>query len=71
MVWVGAAFTDSSVDAKFTEGGLDYDIGNADTDNKFALIGGCDLVTPQNVAINIEARITSEVSLSGGATVKF
>lgn len=69
--YVGIAYTDSKIEASFIESGTLYDVDDADNTDKVVLIGGADLLAPENVSINIEGRIIGEISLGGGATVRF
>ncbi len=69
--YVGLGYSNTDIDGRFTYNGVDYDIGDARGDDKLVLLGGCNLVFPENASVNVEARLISEVSMSGGATFKF
>ena len=69
--YVGLGYSNTDIDGTFAYNGVDYDIGDARGDDKLVLLGGCNLVFPENASVNVEARLISEVSMSGGATFKF
>lgn len=69
--YVGIGYSDCDIKSKFTYESTNYDIGNAESDNKAVLITGCDLNCPENVSLNVEGRLFGETSVGGGATVKF
>jgi len=69
--YVGLAYSDCKVEGKFTHSSTDYDIGDAESDDKVVLITGCDFVCPKNMSLNAEGRLIGETSVSGGATFKF
>ena len=69
--YVGIGYSDCRVEGKFTHSGTDYDIGDAESDDKVVLITGCDFVCQKNMSVNAEAKLIGETSVSGGATFKF
>ena len=69
--YVGGAYSDSKTKVQFQTSGTDYNIGDAESKNKFLLITGCDITSPENISINVEGRWIGETAASGGCTVKF
>lgn len=71
--YVGLAYADSDIDVHFVHDntGVKYDIGNAENKDKILLITGCNLLAPDDIALNVEGRWIGEVSASGGITLKF
>ncbi len=69
--YVGIGYSDCKVEGKFTHSNTDYNIGDAESDDKVVLITGCDLLCQENLSLNAETRLIGETSVSGGATFKF
>lgn len=69
--YAGLAYSNSDNDVRFRCAGVDFDLGNAENEDKFVLITGCDLISPENVSLNAEGRWIGETAASGGVTVKF
>lgn len=69
--YAGIAYFDSQNDISFNQGNQKYDIDTAANDNKFLFIMGCDIVSPENLSLNIEGRWIGETAVSGGFTAKF
>ena len=69
--YVGGGYSDSKTNVQFTYAGTDYALDDAENDNKFILITGCDITSPEDMALNIEGRWVGETAASGGLTVKF
>ncbi len=69
--YLGLAYTDSKTGVKFTSNDVNYDLGDARSDNKFVFLTGCDIVAPENISLNIEGRWIGETAASGGCTLKF
>jgi len=71
LPYVGLAYADSSTKVKFKSESTPYDMGDAKNDNKFLFITGCDITSPENISINVEARFIGETAGGGGCTLKF
>jgi len=70
--YVGLAYSDVEVNANFQSiAGAKYDIGAAESKDKFLLITGCDINSPENITLNVEGRWIGETAASGGLTLKF
>lgn len=69
--YIGLAYFDSRTDTEFTYGGTKYDLGEAENEDKFLLITGCDVTSPNNVSFNLEGRWVGEAAASAGFTAKF
>jgi hypothetical protein len=70
--YLGVAFFNSDIKANFTNSGVTrYDLGTAENSDKLLLITGCDVVSPQNISLNVEGRWIGESAVSGGLTAKF
>jgi len=69
--YVGVAYFDSDVKSQFTYNGREYNIGNANNEDNFLFIAGCDFTSPENIVFNIEGRFVGETAASSGLTVKF
>jgi opacity protein-like surface antigen len=69
--YVGVAYFDSDIKAKFTYNSNEYSVGDAENKDKILLIGGLDFTSPQNMVFNVEGRFIGETAASSGLTVKF
>lgn len=69
--YMGVAYADSKTNVKFRAAGTDYDLGDAESKDKFVFLTGCDIVAPENISLNIEGRWVGETAASGGCTLKF
>jgi len=68
--YVGLAYFDSEVKTKFTYV-YNYSINGTSNKDNFLLLTGCDIVSPEDVTLNVEGRFIGETAASGGCTVKF
>ena len=69
--YVGLGYIDSENEVEFTYSGTEYSMGATGNENKFMLITGCDLTSPENMSLNVEGRWIGETAASVGGTVKF
>jgi len=74
--YIGATFSDSTIDAKFRDPNnpqADYTLFNANNQKRGGLVIGCDIVPSLKSAFiySIEARLFNETALSLGGAMKF
>jgi len=69
--YIGIGFIDSENEVEFTYSGTEYSMDATGNENKFLLITGCDLTSPENIALSLEGRWVGETAVSTGCTLKF
>ncbi|MDD5504986.1 MAG: hypothetical protein PHV77_06760 [Candidatus Omnitrophica bacterium] len=71
LPYIGLAYADSETKVRFSTVNGSYNLGKGENDKKFLFITGCEIVSPENISLNIEGRFVGETAGSGGCTIKF